>query len=236
MHRRRFSDTAFKHAALYKYIRRRETYRWLSQQQNREMVEKLTARHNIDFYQYVEPTRQILKIALNSITQMYSSRDAYDFYNFINTEIIRLANGETDSPIYDPALPRDYYMETDLMCPSIIRVCFSGAKGSLDNLYSLAEKLMVNDNTTLITNTNVAKLDKRNMFRQLMDVNQSMANKSREVQVNGHNFFKSNIGYDTISFDGGVLNYNGKAISDDLSFIHNTLLLPPDIANYITFT
>lgn len=235
MHQRKFEDTAFKHAALYKYIRKRETYRWLSKQQNREMVEKLSLRHTgIDFYKYVEPTRLILKQTLNAITQIYSSQDAYDFYNFINENIIRISNGEKTSTIYDPNLPQDYYMETDLMCPSIIRVCFSGAKGSLDNLYSLAEKLMVNDNTTLITNTNIAKLDKRNMFKQLTDVNQSMANKSREVQVNGHNFFKSNIGYDTISFDGGVLNYNGQAISNNLSFIHSALLLPPDIANYIT--
>lgn len=239
MHRRQFKDDAFKHARLYKYIRRRETYRWLAHQPNREMVDKLAVRHrlsNIEFYNYVEPTRLILKQTLNAISQMYSSMDAYDTFNFINEQVIRLANGETDSPIYDPSLPTDYYMETDLMCPSILRVCFSGAKGSLDNLYSLAEKLMVNDNTTLITNNNVAELDKRNMFKQLSDVNQSMANKSREVQVNGHNFFKSNIGYDTISFDQGVLNYNGKQISKNLSFIHNTLLLPPDIANYITFT
>lgn len=236
MHQRKFGEDAFKHAKLYKYIRNRETYKWISQQQNIEMVEKLTVRHpSINFYQYIEPTRVILEQTLNAITQMYSSREAYDFYVFINREIIRLANGETDSPLYDPDLPQDYYMETNLLCPSIIRICFANAKGSIDNLYSLAEKLMINDNTTMITNNNIAKLDKRNMFKQLADVNQSMANKSREVQVNGHNFFKSNIGYDTISFDRGVLNYNGKAITDDLSFIHNTLLLPPDIANYITF-
>lgn len=236
MHQRKIKNDAFRHAVLYKYIRRREIYRWLSQQQNREMIDKLSARHStIEFYRYVEPTRLILRQTLNAITQMYSSRDAYDFYNFINENIIHLANGDKTSSIYDSNLPSDYYMETDLMCSSIIRVCFSGAKGSLDNLYSLAEKLMVNDNTTSIMSMNIAKLDKQNMFKQLTSVNQSMANKSREVQVNGHNFFKSNIGYDTISFDGGVLNYNGKEISNNLSFIHHTLLLPPDIANYITF-
>lgn len=237
MHQRKINDSAFKHARLYKYIQRRETYRWLSRVQNREMIEKLNSRHpNVEFYKYIEPTKTILRLVLNAITQIYSSRDGYEFYNSINENILRLANGETDSvALYDPNLPSDYYMQDNLLCPSIIRVCLSGAKGSPESLYALAEKIYVNDKTTSLTTGHIQPLDKKSMFKQLTAVNQSMADKSREVQVNGHNFFKSNIGYDTISFDNGTLCYNGKRISNNLAILSNILLLPPEIANIITF-
>lgn len=180
---------------------------------------------------------------------MYSSRDGYDFFNFINQTVLHLANNgihgqasrspSSPSSIHDsmddPNLPYDYVMENDLLCDAVLRICFSEARGSIDTLVTLANTLWTNDGTTTIAGSPVAPLDKPKLFDQLAAVNQSMANKSKEVSVNGHNFFKSNIGYDTITFDNNRLCYNGKEIFDSLDFIHEYLLMPPEVANAILY-
>lgn len=194
----------------------------------------------------MEPTRQILQTTLKVITHMYSSRDGYDFFNFINKTVLHLANNGIHRPVSqsptslydamdDPGLPYDYVMENDLLCDAVLRICFSEARGSIETLVTLANTLSTNDGTTAIEGSPVAQLDKPKLFEQLAAVNQSMANKSKEVSVNGHNFFKSNIGYDTITFDGGRLCYNGNEIFDSLDFIHEYLLMPPDVANAILY-
>lgn len=198
----------------------------------------------------MEPTRTILKNTLNVITQLYSSREGYDFFNFINENALKLANyyqkssdataataaaEPTNNPLYDPNLPFEYIMEDNLLCDGILRICFSEARGSVESLISLAGKLSENDGTTKFT-THIAPLDKAKLFNQLATANQVMANKSDEVPTNGHDFFLSNIGYDTITFDNGQLCYNGEKIYHSLDFVHDYLLLPPNVANAILFT
>lgn len=190
---------------------------------------------------YVEPTRTILKNTLNVITQMYSSREGYDFFNFINESALQLANYRksndtepTNIRLYDPNLPFEYLMKDDLLCDGILRICFSEARGSVESLISLVEKLAENDGTTKLT-THIASLDKGKLFDQLATTNQVMANKSDEVPTNGHDFFLSNIGYDTITFDNGQLCYNGQKIYHSLDFVHDYLLLPPSVASAILF-
>lgn len=179
---------------------------------------------------------------------MYSSREGYEFFNFINESALQLANyyrksndsdtataAEPKNSLYDPNLPFEYIMKDDLLCEGILRICFSEARGSIESLILLAEKLTDNDGTTKF-NTHIAPLDKGKLFDQLTTANQVMANKSDEVPTNGHDFFLSNIGYDTISFDDGQLCYNGQKIYHSLDFIHDYLLLPPNVANAILFT
>lgn len=51
MHKRTFADDAFKHAKLYKAIRARETYKWLSRAQNRIALTTLSQRYpDYNFY------------------------------------------------------------------------------------------------------------------------------------------------------------------------------------------
>lgn len=51
MHKRTFADDAFKHAKLYKAIRARETYKWLSRAQNRNALTILSQRYpEYNFY------------------------------------------------------------------------------------------------------------------------------------------------------------------------------------------
>lgn len=236
MHQREFSDDAFKYAKLYKHIRNRETYNWLCKTQNcmsMDILHKKYPTYNI--YKYVEPTRIILTETLNTIAQLYSSADAYDFFCFINSSVNQLANGRKDVSIYDSKLPADYYMEDDILCNVLLRICMSGAKGSNSALIDLVNQISSNDNENSKITPHVRKLDKAQFFSDMSNVNQVMANKSRDVQVNGHNFFKSNIGYCTVTFDNNQLCYNGTPVDADLNIVNDIILLPPTIANAILY-
>lgn len=170
---------------------------------------------------------------LNLIAQIYGSRQAYDFYNYINLNVIHIANGNKDSPIYDPDLPFDYYMEKELLCPAIVKMSTSGAKGSIESLLSLANKLYSNDETTKIIET-IKKPQIPKLFKDLANVNKSVAYKSRDIRQLGHEFFKSNIGYDGMTFDLKKLCYNGKVIQKSNVDVHKVLLLNRDAAGAIT--
>lgn len=233
MHQRKFTNDAFRHAKLYNYIRDVQIYKWLSVPFNQEILKQINDKFpEANIYKYIEPTAVILERVLDIIAQIFGSREAYDFYNFININVIRLANGSTDSPIYDPELPFDFYMEKKLLCPALVKICTSGAKGSIETLLTLANKLYANDQTTDI----IEKITKPiipKLFKELANVNQSAAHKSRDIQQLGHEFFKSNIGYDGLTFDQKKLSYNGRVITSDLR-LPNVLLLNSDIAGAVT--
>lgn len=141
--------------------------------------------------------------------------------------------GHTKLEIYDPEIGPDFHMKQDLLCEPILKICFSEAKGTIHTLASILNKLFSNDETTKLT-THI--LNRAKLFHELAITNQTMADKSRAVRMNGHNFFKSNIGYSTISFDRQSLHYNGKQIYDNLDFVDSAIQLPPIIANITLFS
>lgn len=62
MHRRQFSDDAFKHAHLYKSIRTRETYKWLAVSHNRTVLTELQQTYpHVNFYRYDYYTTMIIR-------------------------------------------------------------------------------------------------------------------------------------------------------------------------------
>lgn len=236
MHRRRFASNAFKFAAYYNMIRDLEIKKWMTDRRNIVMLNKLQDEYpDYDFERYIEPTRNILKATLNGIIQIYSDRDGYEFYNFINEHVLRLASGRTDTPLYDPALRQfDYVMGDNLLCDTMLRSTFSEAKGSLEYLYSMLKKNKQCDNTTRIIAEYKAKVTRSELFNHMDTTVVSMAKKSRDVPLNGHTFFRTSIGYDTIGFNDDALTYNNTRIYPHLNLVPNSLLIPPEIAGYIT--
>lgn len=235
MHQRNISDDSFPYARIYNFIKTRETRNWLLNEHNRQLLaktHKIYPQYNIP--KYVEPTRHILNMMLLFLPLIYSSRSAMDFYTFINKNVLELANGKKDSPLYDPNLPADYFMKGDIMCESIIRICLSNAKGSLESLFIFAQRVSEIDGSTELT-LNVAPINIDNLITQSDAIAQVFANKSRQVTINGHNFFKHNIGYDTINFDKNKFHINNLIMSEDLNFLHPCLLIPPMVAFMLTF-
>lgn len=230
MHQRNIANIP--HKNIYNIIKHRETYKWLSGAQNSQYLKVFDKTYpSANIYKYVEPTRAILQNTLNAIGAIYSSIDAYNFYNFITKNVLMMANHQP-SPLDDPTLPSDYLMGGDILCEPLIRVCMSEAKGTIESLGMLADRIHRNDNTTKLTDY-VAPIDYKKLFSQIGGVGQTMANKSKEVSVNGHNFFKSNIGYETIAFDQQRLYYNGILIFDNLNFA-DIYCISPEVAFIIT--
>lgn len=245
MHQRRVSPLKFPHFGIYDALRQRLIYKWLAQDYNVELVERLNRKYGCNLYRLIEPTRAILETALNCITQIHSSSDGFDFYKHINANVLELANTKTDengaintsvaktNSLYDERLPNQYYMRDNLLCDELVRVCMSGARGHLEALENLLDKLHANDDTVRLHGHSNSKFTAAGI-NSFQSVNQHMANKSREVQINGHNFFKSNIGYDTVSFtDNSEIKYDNQIVGR-IERDFNTLL-PPDIAHLITF-
>lgn len=235
MHQRRFADTAFPYARLYKFLRCRETMAWLTDVHNFQMITGMARRYpQHRLATFVEPTREIMYKMLQYLPLLDSSAAAVGFYNFITLNCVRLANGDTNTPLYDPLLPADFFMKRDILCDSLIKICLSNAKGTIETLKLFAERLQEIDGTTKLT-SEIVPLDRRAIISQSDSITQTMANKSRQVAINGHYFFKSNISYDTINFDQNKLNYNGITICDNLDFLDPCLRIPPDLAFLVTF-
>lgn len=238
MHQRQISDNCFPYAKFYKFIRFREILKWVQSEHNRQILIKMNIQYpQYNLINYIEPTREILKKMLLYLPLLESSKCALDFYTFINKNVFLLANGAkstNESPLYDPNLPADYYMKDDIMCESIIRICMSNAKGCLETLQIFADRIHNIDGTTKLT-TKVAPINKNFIITQSDTMSQTMANKSRQVAINGHNFFKSNIAYDTINFDNNKFKNNDLILMEDLNFLHPCLLLPPDVCFALTF-
>lgn len=238
MHQREIDDNCFPYSKFYKFLRTREIRAWLKKEHNRQMLIKMDKQYpEYNLIKYVEPTREILQKMLTYLPLIESSKCAYDFYNFINTNVLRLANGaksKQESPLYDPKLPCDYYMKDDILCESIIRICMSNAKGCLESLQIFADRLYNIDNTTKLT-TKITPNNKNFTISQSDVMSQTMANKSRQVAINGHNFFKSNISYDTLNFDNNKFKNNNIILLENINFLNPCLLLPPDICFALTF-
>lgn len=240
MHKRKFQtdgNFSFPLAKIYNFIRDIEIRNWLSDGANLNMLRKFEEEFpDRDFRKYIEPTRKILHSVLNYIVQVHSDRDGYDFYNFINSNVLRLASGYTDSELYDPTMPQfDYTMGDNLLCDTILKIAFSEAKGSLESLYSLVTRLKDCDQTSTINAQYTSHVDRTKLFAEMTNAVVTMAKKSRDVPLNGHTFFRSSIGYDTISFRGNALCYGNHVISNSLDFTPNSILMPPLIAASITF-
>lgn len=228
MHQRPM-PSSYKYSALYDFIRLHETHVWKTNIINIETMTRLEKMYpHVDFARFIEPTKVILENTISTIAQCNGSKEAYDFFNFINTKTLELANGMRNE-LYAPHLPSEYLMGDDLLCESIIRTCMSGAKGSINTIITLTSTLNENDGTTKITN-NIAPLKRDGLFEKLDSTSATMALSSKRVQTNGHAFFKSNISYDLISFDGGKLCYQGIPICNHLDFLVPRLLINPLIS------
>lgn len=238
MHQREFDNDCFPYAKFYNFIRKREIHKWIQSEHNRQILTSMHAKYpQYKIINYIEPTRIILQKMLTYLPLIDSSKAALDFYTFINENVLRLANGANTkeaSPLYDPKLPCDYFMKNDILCESIIRICMSNAKGCLETLQIFADRIHGIDGTTRLT-TKIASINKNFIIKQSDTISQTMANKSRQVAINGHNFFKSNIAYDTINFDNNNFKNNDLILIEDLNFLHPCLLLPPDICFALTF-
>lgn len=237
MHKRQFTSDAFKHTDYYNFIRHQEIESWKADGRNIILLNKLKNKYPMyDFDKYIEPTRKILQKTLNGIVQMYSDKEGYDFYNFINRNVLILASGRTDTPLYDANIKQfDFVMGDNLLCDSILKCAFSEAKGSLEILFSALEKLDKHDKTSKIIGEYKAKVCRKRLFSEMNSTVVSMAKKSREVPLNVHIFFRSTIGYDTINFKNNELKYNNKiTFFSKMIFLPNSILIPPNIAGYIT--
>lgn len=243
MHRRQFSDNAFRFARLYKWIRSRETYKWLSDTHNRNAVERIANMSNVDWnvYSYAEPTRLILTQTLVTIAMVFGARAANDFYEFLLQKILQIANQldvrPEDNPIYDPALPADYTMTNNLLNPVLMAICVSEARGCIESYDLFLHQLQSLDDTTEITPNIKTMKDEKSFFNNVTSITQSMAKKSRLVRVNGHNFFKTTIGFETISFHNHAqtIMYGDRCILHQFEML-NSILLPPHVAAMLTFT
>lgn len=244
MHRRDFDDDAFQYARLYKWIRRREVYAWLTNVHNRNAIERIAAKGGEDMgwnvYEYAEPTRTILTKALIAIALVRGSREAFEFYNFIKKHIMRLAN-QLDSPpninpLYDPKLPCDYTMTNNLLNPTLLAISTSESRGCVESFDLFLNQLYDLDKTTRLT-SNVSRLNNESsFFSNITAITQTMAKKSRLVRVNGHNFFKATIGFETMNFHTNAQNisYNEQCIMHNFEMI-DSLILPPFVAALLTF-
>lgn len=232
MHQRQLPDSC-RYKALYNFVREHETLKWKNNTGNRAAVLRL---QNLipDIEKYIEPTSTILANVLSIITQRHGSQEGFDFFNYININAVELANGKINE-FHDEKLKGEYFFNGDIYCEAIIRCCMSGAKGSINSLEDIGKKLLDNDGTTLIT-PDAAPFTRKGIFDKLHKTSQSMAAASKNVQTNGHAFFKSNIGYNHFSFDGGRVNYNDKVIIKDLSILSPTLLIDPLMARCILRT
>lgn len=224
---------------------------------NNFFPDDIEKRYSINLKHLVEPTRNVLDTTLWCIYFLYSSVDAFDFFNYINVNTLELSNSTgTDCLLYDPLLPNEYIMEDDILCEGILRTCMSEAKGSIANIHSLANILWKNEvrktwlglalcfrqflnplsfqQTTKITGAS-KRLDRGVLFKSLSDSLMAMAKASKTVPKNGHAYFKSNIMYDLMNFDNDQLNCGGKTICPHLDFLEPIALLDPLVATLIVF-
>lgn len=244
MHRREFADDAFEFARLYKWIRRREVYNWLRNVHNRNAMERIASKgSNLEWnvYEYAEPTRTILTKTLIAIALIRGSREAFEFYNFIRKNIMRLANRldtpSSANPLYDAKLPCDYTMSTDLLNPTLMAICASESRGCVESYDLFLNQLHDLDNTTKLT-CNITQLQNESQFfSNITAITQTMAKKSRLVRVNGHNFFKATIGLETLQFNNNTQNitYNNDCILHNFEMI-DSIILPPFVAALLTFS
>ncbi|AMB48637.1 LEF-9-like protein [Glossina pallidipes salivary gland hypertrophy virus] len=255
MYKRKLNTVKVPFAHLYLYIRERETYKWLSNQQNvlaiTQIMEKASSSCNGITLKYLfesaEPTATILNKMLVILATIYSSSDAVDFYNFILKNVISLANGEKETnPLYDENLPSDYTMTNDLLNKNLIAVCMSESKGTIESYNMILDKYYKNEQSTMIQQEKKENENKEiniqidstieNILSNVTETWQSMAKKSREVRTNGHNFFKSSIGYETLSFDNNHLMYNSQIIYENIDELFPLVFsLSPDVAVLLTF-
>lgn len=233
MHQRQLPQ-CYKYTQIYNHVRAVETVNWLNNSANIISIHKIQSKYkHLDLLKYVEPTKNILEKALFVINAIYGSSEAYDFYNYININTIKLSQSiGTESLFYNAHLPNEYIMEDDILCEAIIRTCMSGAKGSVSTILTLAEPLSKNENTTKITGFS-PELDRSNLFNELYETAKAMSQSSKNVSKNGHTYFKNNIAYDFISFDNNKLNYDGKVICNHLDFLAPCVLIDPLVAEII---
>lgn len=229
MHQRRLPE-AYPHRKLYDFVREHEINEWKNNSGNIAAISRLkTVIPNIE--NYIEPTKTILANVLSIITQRYGSREGYNFFVYINNKTLELSNGKKND-FHCEDLKGEYFFDGNIHGEAIIRCCMSGAKGSINSLEELGNKLLESDGTTHITPL-AAPFTKKGVFEKLYKTSQSMASASKSVQTNGHAFFKSNIGYNHFSFDNSQINYHGKVIRNNLDILSATLLMNPLIAKSI---
>lgn len=217
------------HTKLYDFVRENLTIEWKNNVANKITLKKLESIYpHVDFERFIEPTNSILETTLSIITQRHGSKAGYDFYNYININVLALANGEP-TEFSCNHLPGQYVLGDNILCESILRACMSGAKGSINTIDTLAKQFTKNDNTTDIT-PKAAPLIRKGLFQAVDGTSKNMSHSSKSVQQHGFAFFKSNMSYSFFSFDNNKLNYRGKVIHDNLDFLSPEALINPMIA------
>lgn len=231
MHKRKIPDS-FPYKKIYNDVREFETNKWKENESNKIMLNKLyeVAPH-IDFNSFIEPTNVILKNFLVVISNIYGAKITYDVYSFLIHELNQIANNK-DSSFKDEDLENVYLMKTDVLCDGIIKSCFSGAKGTLMDLYSMITSLMQIDQTTKIT-PNTCLMNETLFFNDVESSIAKVARASKSVTKTGHDFFLANIGYESISFANNKLCILGKETGCSLNFFHPLLLIDNHTANVL---
>ncbi len=214
MHKRNLPK-GYKFTNLYNNVREYCIEKWKNDKLNQDSLAKLKELvPNYDFEQFIEPTREILEMTLSYIVEGYSSREAYNFYNYLNKNIVELANGGINE-LYDPNLPAEMFMETSLLCKPLLKSVFSGAVSSIEAYLQMLKNLKDIDGTFTITKNN-SPIDIKKWIGDSTTIGQSMAKSTKQVQINGHKFFKNNISYDSISFDQNGIYSNGIKICEKI--------------------
>lgn len=222
MHQRRLPDS-FKYKHVYETIREFEIKKWKLNETNIKMMESLNSLEpNIDFDRFIEPTNVILNKFLHVISNLYGPEGCFEGYSIILNEMIKLANHEP-SEFYDENLQNVFFMEKDILCEGIIRSCFSGAKGTLVDLFAMASRLKELDGTTKITDKKCG-IKHAEFFRDVEKSITKVVDASRAVTKTGHEFFLSNIGFESISFNKNQIYINEVSTGCSLE-IFNPLLL-----------
>lgn len=221
MHQRNLPKD-YKYTELYNNVRSYCIAKWKNDKLNQSSLDKLNELvPNFDFDQFIEPTREILETTLAFIAEGKSSREAYDFYNYINTKIVELANGQIND-LYDPNLPAEMFMERSLLSKPLIKAVFSGSIGSIAGYIEMLKILHDIDGTFTITKNN-PPIDIEKWVTDSTTIGKNMARSTKQVQINGHKFFKNNISFDSISFDSNGIYSNGVKIAENIKMPRSML-------------
>lgn len=236
MHQRNVDRMRF--ADIYKSIREIETRLWKRNKSNIEILDRLNEHADYDLKTLIEPTKTILERTISVLNMKYGSSVAYDFFEYINQNVIQLAANNAkslESDLYDPNLELVYVPQANILCRNLVKCCLSGAAGSIDILNEMVKMFIETDGSTEIT-LNVKPSDPIKLFRAFESASVEMAKKSCEVPMNGSKFNQLNILWDMIEFRNGDLYYKNERIFEDINQIFDSkLFFNPSDLFYMTF-
>lgn len=221
-------DRKIPHWRLYNFIRQRAIYRWLMNIRNCSQLDVLARIGHKEFpidrlYRMVEPTDVILADMLMVIYMLYGSKQSYNFYCELLRLSMELSLKFEQATLYQPDLPCDYTLTSDLMNFDLLAVSLSCAKGSIHTYKSLLDKVYDKDKTTSLACTSPSEctdaddnFDYEKLIADITNANIFAAKKSKQVPQQGYNLFKDTIEGDLMSFGGNRLNYENEVLIENI--------------------